>query len=258
MIGIYKITSPTGKIYIGQSVDINRRKTEYKSGCHRGKLYNSFNKHGFENHTFETLEECTLELLNERERHYQDFYDVLGPNGLNLVLTTTETSSGYLSNEVRQNMINGHKNKPLSEQLERRRKISETQQNRTEEEKTRLRKVNSNSLKNYYKTAPSEDIEFRNKRNSEAQKRKSYSEETIEKIRKKAVENKSDPEYIRKQKEGINKYFENLTLEQKLKNSNSISLGLKNRTREQKDETRKKLQETCRIKRELKLKNKES
>jgi hypothetical protein len=28
--GIYKITSPSGKVYIGQSVDIKRRFTTYK------------------------------------------------------------------------------------------------------------------------------------------------------------------------------------------------------------------------------------
>ncbi len=30
MIGIYKITNPEGKIYIGQSIDIDRRFKEYK------------------------------------------------------------------------------------------------------------------------------------------------------------------------------------------------------------------------------------
>jgi hypothetical protein len=29
MIGIYKITSPTDKIYIGQSIDIDKRKLDY-------------------------------------------------------------------------------------------------------------------------------------------------------------------------------------------------------------------------------------
>lgn len=30
MTGIYKITSPSGKVYIGSSKDINRRKEDYR------------------------------------------------------------------------------------------------------------------------------------------------------------------------------------------------------------------------------------
>ena len=101
MIGIYKITSPTGKIYIGQSVDIERRKSEHNKFCHSGKLRNSFKKHGFENHKFEIKEECSIELLNERERYWQDFYDVLGPNGLNLVLTDTINKRKLCSEETK-------------------------------------------------------------------------------------------------------------------------------------------------------------
>ena len=44
MIGIYKITNPKGKVYIGQSIDINRRFNEYqKMLCSQSKkLYYSF------------------------------------------------------------------------------------------------------------------------------------------------------------------------------------------------------------------------
>ena len=55
MIGIYKITSPSGKVYVGQSVNIERRLKEYKIlKCKKQvKLYNSFIKYGFENHKIE-------------------------------------------------------------------------------------------------------------------------------------------------------------------------------------------------------------
>ena len=45
-IGIYKITSPSNKIYIGKSNNINRRFKEYiKLRCkQQPKLYNSFKK----------------------------------------------------------------------------------------------------------------------------------------------------------------------------------------------------------------------
>lgn len=106
MIGIYKITSPTKKIYIGQSVDIERRFKEYKKNKNKYqyRVYNSLKKYGIENHIFEVIEECAIELLNIRERYWQDFYNVLSENGLNCRLTTTNDKSGELSIETKEKM----------------------------------------------------------------------------------------------------------------------------------------------------------
>jgi hypothetical protein len=90
IIGIYKIISPSGKIYIGQSQNIlSNRLNHYINGnCStQTKLYNSLKKYGFENHIFEIIEECSLEQLNEREIYWGLFYNVLNPKtGLNLKL----------------------------------------------------------------------------------------------------------------------------------------------------------------------------
>lgn len=55
--GIYQITSPTGSIYIGQSIDINKRLLDYhKLNCkNQPALYNSLKKHGPENHRFKII-----------------------------------------------------------------------------------------------------------------------------------------------------------------------------------------------------------
>ena len=89
--GIYKITSPTGKIYIGQSVNIHKRFTRYKNlGCvNQPRLYNSFIKYGVENHVFEIIEECLFEEMNIRERYWQEHYDVISNKGLNCFLQET-------------------------------------------------------------------------------------------------------------------------------------------------------------------------
>ena len=64
--GIYKITSPTGCIYIGQSIKLHIRKNQYKNGFYIGqrKLGNSINKYGWEKHTFEIICECKIEELD--------------------------------------------------------------------------------------------------------------------------------------------------------------------------------------------------
>jgi group I intron endonuclease len=69
MIGIYKITSPTNKTYVGQSINIEKRFKQYERlDCKKQpKLYNSFSKHGVKNHIFEILEECSLDELNTKE-----------------------------------------------------------------------------------------------------------------------------------------------------------------------------------------------
>ena len=88
--GIYKITSPTGKIYIGQSKKFEERFSDYRRGrCpQQRKLFNSFYKYGFINHTIEIIEICEIEDLDCQERYWQDFYDVKDREvGLNCVLT---------------------------------------------------------------------------------------------------------------------------------------------------------------------------
>jgi len=91
MVGIYKITSPSGKVYIGQSWNIERRRRQYKTlHCkHQFKLYTSLFKHGFENHLFEVIHELPTdieqEILNNYEYLYWLQYKECGIEMLNLM-----------------------------------------------------------------------------------------------------------------------------------------------------------------------------
>lgn len=75
--GIYRITSPTMAIYIGQSVDISDRKSAYKNlRCKQQfKLYNSIKKYGWDNHKFHIIHECSPYELNKLEVFYIDLYN---------------------------------------------------------------------------------------------------------------------------------------------------------------------------------------
>ena len=88
IICVYKITSPSGKIYIGSSVNYKKRLTQYKGAGAKTQtiLYNSFMKYGFDNHIFEIVELCTKENVLEREYFYGSLYEVLGEKGLNCKL----------------------------------------------------------------------------------------------------------------------------------------------------------------------------
>jgi hypothetical protein len=115
MVGIYKITSPTSKVYIGQSINIPQRWKGYnkKKCCEQVRLSNSFKKYGVASHIFEVIEECQVGDLNTRERHWQDFYNVLGKKGLNCRLTGTSEKTGYISNFTRQKITESKINHPL-------------------------------------------------------------------------------------------------------------------------------------------------
>jgi len=117
MKGIYKIISPSNKVYIGQSIDIERRFKHYKRlACKdQVKIYNSFLKYGVDAHIFEVLELCETEQLNNRERHYQDLYDSVA-NGLNLLYVKSEHFNGGHSEESKKKISDSKKGKTFTDE----------------------------------------------------------------------------------------------------------------------------------------------
>lgn len=137
--GIYKITSPSNKVYIGQSLDIERRFSEYKKLKCKGQkaLYWSLNKYGFENHFFEILEECKVSNLNDRERYYQDLYDVL-KKGLNCRLTKSNDKCGELSEETKKKISINSIGRKHSEEAKKNMSLSQTGRKHSEETKKKM------------------------------------------------------------------------------------------------------------------------
>lgn len=111
---IYKITNPNGKVYIGQTTNLLKRKGAYKrlDSCIQNQvvLYRSLKKYGWDTHIFEIIENCDFEKLNVRERYWQDFYDVLGKNGLNCRLTETNDLKRVSTIELSINMAKADEN----------------------------------------------------------------------------------------------------------------------------------------------------
>jgi hypothetical protein len=130
--GIYKITSPTLRVYIGQSINIERRFKYYKRiNCkNQTKLFYSLEKYGFDNHSFDIVEYCDIKILNERERYWQDFYNVL-ENGLNCVLTNSRDKKFKFSKESLEKIIKSAKGRKHSEETKL--KISKAFKNHSEE-----------------------------------------------------------------------------------------------------------------------------
>lgn len=80
--GIYKITNQnTDECYIGQAANMaDRWKQHAKCGLGidtpaGNKLYRAMQEEGIQNFSWELLEECPRELLNEKEKFYIELYD---------------------------------------------------------------------------------------------------------------------------------------------------------------------------------------
>lgn len=86
--GVYKITSPNGKVYVGQSSNVIGRIYSHKRDCKLGKnfaIYNSFRKYGIENHKLDLLYISEDKFDRTRmEQFFINFYDSK-KNGLNMI-----------------------------------------------------------------------------------------------------------------------------------------------------------------------------
>lgn len=80
--GIYKITNIQNQhCYIGQSRNIENRWKNHQiaahnpnDDCYEYPLYRAFRKYGIENFKFEIIEKCSIDILNEREQYWINYY----------------------------------------------------------------------------------------------------------------------------------------------------------------------------------------
>ena len=112
MAGIYKIQNTIdNKVYIGQSINCETRFQHHlktlKGNYHYNKyLQRAWNKYGESKFTFEIIEECTEEQLNERELFWINQYD-----GMDSILNYNlgAVLGGKPSFETLQKLIDSHK-----------------------------------------------------------------------------------------------------------------------------------------------------
>lgn len=155
IIGIYKITNPNSRIYIGSSIDVERRINRYKylnKGQRQRKLYNSFQKHGFKNHKIEIICECELSELYELERYYGELYDATSSFNLNCQLPKTGDKKMLISDETKRKLSEGrlgekHWNfgKKISKETAKKIASSHKGKKHTAEHKRKVSENNANS-----------------------------------------------------------------------------------------------------------------
>ena len=88
---IYKITSPSGRLYVGKTYDLRKRINSYKCDVRKNrkdfKLHNSLRKYGWDAHVLEIIEEVSDDLLNDREIYWISEFNTYcydNPMGMNM------------------------------------------------------------------------------------------------------------------------------------------------------------------------------
>ena len=125
MIGIYKITSPTGAVYIGQSWNIEKRLAQYRNLSCKGqrRILNSLKKHGADFHLFKSVYQLPFDIdQNTLDAYETLFIHAYKCTGIDLMNLRDGGKGGKMSDETRKKMSISHTGTKST--IEARRKIS--------------------------------------------------------------------------------------------------------------------------------------
>jgi len=122
---LYKLTSPSGKCYIGISVDVKKRWGEHKSAAAcglAGALYNAIRKYGWDSFVCEVICESSFEDIKNKEIETIKQLNTFIPNGYNMTRGGDGTLGVLKSEEVIRKISEKQKNRKFTD--EHRAKIS--------------------------------------------------------------------------------------------------------------------------------------
>lgn len=129
LCGVYKITNIVNwKVYIGQSINLINRWKDHIHALNRNDsnctlLQRAWNKYGQKSFSFEILELCAEEQLDEIEIKYIEIYDALNPDkGYNI--EPGGNKNKHLSEETKQRLRESHLGRRHTEEAKR--KMSES------------------------------------------------------------------------------------------------------------------------------------
>ncbi len=139
--GIYQILCiPTGKRYIGSSVNIKRRWSVHVNRLNNSKhhsvhLQRAWDKYGQTEFRFEIIEYIDLDYLVEREQFYLDTEQPFGKRGFNISPIAGSTLGAKRSLKAVEKMAARFRGKKLSEN--HRKKLSEASKGRRHSDETK-------------------------------------------------------------------------------------------------------------------------
>ena len=144
MIGIYLITNKlNGKKYVGQSCNIEKRWKKHIANSKAGTkfhIHNAIKKYGVENFSFEVLEECPVDKLNEREIYWIDKFDTYN-NGYNMTIGGEGRNCEAISytKEYKRDWYRNHKDCGAKYRQEHKEKMSQYSKEYYQEHKEKIK-----------------------------------------------------------------------------------------------------------------------
>lgn len=180
IVGIYKITSPSGRVYIGQSWNIKKRWANHKCMCGASALNNSFRKYGTAAHAFEIIHPLPGDILqdtmNAYEQLYMDAYRECGICLLNIVEGGGNIKGFKHSKETRAKLSIIQKGRVQSEEAREKNRQSQLGRKHPEHVKAKIGQANKNSKR--------PDLAEYNRVHKKGQSGRLHSQETKDKIGK--------------------------------------------------------------------------
>lgn len=154
--GVYRITAPDNRVYIGQSVNILSRWRDYKKNnkiSDQPRVYESMVNFGYDNHKFDVLIECDKNDLIKFEKIFTTFFDSTDQiNGLNI-------NCGRDISEETKNKI-AYANSHPTEETRRRKRLSNLGRKHSETARQNMSKSQIGNLNSKGKKCMIDDLTF--------------------------------------------------------------------------------------------------
>lgn len=145
--GVYMIISPYNRIYVGSSVNIQRRWNQYKylRDGEQPKLRASILKYGIKNHRFIVLEYCDHKDRLNRERYFCLKHNVLHRFNLNSMIPSDGEMPIIMSEETKKKIGDAHRGKVISEKQKEALRLSLVGSKQTQEHINKRKMVGKNN-----------------------------------------------------------------------------------------------------------------
>lgn len=236
--GVYKITSPSGRVYIGQSYYLYKRINSHQNKSANTFLGSSIKKHGKSAHMYDIVHNLPFDVSQEVIDIYEQLYiDLYRSAGVSLMNIKEAGSRGKLPLETKERVSKGLTGKKQSPETILKRKT--TIANLPAEKVLEIRKKCGDAARKYFSSPESSVTKIKIINNLKSRSGRIVSAETKEKIRQARIGTYASVESIAKRSESLKKHWDSLTPEQREKRKTT---GRKNTECSQ--ETRDKISQT--------------
>jgi group I intron endonuclease len=139
---LYRLTSPSGKVYIGITKNVRKRWLEHSHAARCGSkcaLHHAIRKYGFESFKKEVLVKSYFNYIKDLEIKAIEMYSTMIPHGYNMTAGGDGTIGYVFTKEDRQRKSLALKGRVFSDELKRKLSFAHKGKKMPEEQKQKIR-----------------------------------------------------------------------------------------------------------------------